>query len=173
MLDRQDRIEEWLIDAIDPGIQKTAGHPTASREDVDQPQHTEDDMGLDGQNETLTPHLRGVSADLQRAARLIDQLAKNAADGHAPPATALTPAIVLLKSVRAQLPPDESRRRPGSARTRIRDYLESRAGEIVSADELAEVAGIHAWARRIRELRDAGYDIEHLGGGRYRLRGLD
>lgn len=44
---------------------------------------------------------------------------------------------------------------PG-ARERILRYLRLRLGEIVDKDELAGVAGIHEWARRVRELR-----VEH------------
>jgi len=41
-----------------------------------------------------------------------------------------------------------------SARDRLRRYFEQHVGEIVDKDELAQVAGIHEWARRVRELRD-------------------
>ena len=61
-------------------------------------------------------------------------------------------------------------RKPGpGARTRIRRYLEERVGEVVYGEELAAVAGISEWARRVRELREEGLVIEELGGSRYRL----
>jgi 5-methylcytosine-specific restriction endonuclease McrA len=40
------------------------------------------------------------------------------------------------------------------ARDRLRRFLEQNLGHVVDKHQLAEVAGIHEWARRIRELRD-------------------
>jgi hypothetical protein len=45
-------------------------------------------------------------------------------------------------------------RRGAGARDRLRRFLEENMGRIVDKQQLAEVAGIHEWARRIRELRD-------------------
>ena len=56
----------------------------------------------------------------------------------------------------------------GSAPRRIEGYLRHRAGEWVDGEEIAAVAGIAAWSRRIRELRDSGLHLEQ-SGGRYRL----
>lgn len=48
----------------------------------------------------------------------------------------------------------------GGAQTRILKYLKLRVGEVVTKDELSGVAGIHEWARRVRELRvDHGWPI--------------
>jgi 5-methylcytosine-specific restriction endonuclease McrA len=44
----------------------------------------------------------------------------------------------------------------GSAQQRLLAYLRLRLGEVVEKDELSGVAGIHEWARRVRELR-----VEH------------
>ena len=62
------------------------------------------------------------------------------------------------------------------ARSRILRYMQLRLGKTVSKEELSGVAGIHEWARRIRELRqDFGWDIhsantqEGLGTGEYIL----
>ncbi len=56
---------------------------------------------------------------------------------------------------------------------RILDYLTSRVGQNVPGREIAEVAGIAEWARRIRELRvEHGYEITVVRKGRdstYRL----
>ena len=61
-------------------------------------------------------------------------------------------------------------RKPGpGAKARVRRYLEARVGEIVYGEEIAAVAGISEWARRVRELRDEGLVIEELGRSRYRL----
>lgn len=40
------------------------------------------------------------------------------------------------------------------ARTKLRDYLNSHIGEVLSSEVLREVAGTSEWARRLRELRD-------------------
>jgi biotin operon repressor len=60
---------------------------------------------------------------------------------------------------------------PGQgARHRILTYLLEHVGEDVSGEQLAAVSGIHAWARRVRELRvEQGYDIVERGGSTYRL----
>ncbi len=62
------------------------------------------------------------------------------------------------------------------ARARILRYMQIRLGETVSKEELSGVAGIHEWARRVRELRqDLGWDIhsvntrDGLGVGDYVL----
>lgn len=41
-----------------------------------------------------------------------------------------------------------------AARDRLRAYFEANVGRVITTYELAEVAGIKAYARRIRELRD-------------------
>jgi hypothetical protein len=53
----------------------------------------------------------------------------------------------------------------GGARTALLLYFRSHPGEKVSPQELEGVAAIRAWARRIRELRGFGWDIETLGSG--------
>jgi hypothetical protein len=47
----------------------------------------------------------------------------------------------------------------GSARGRIRQYLQAHKGEVIDGAELAVVGGISEYARRIRELRDEGLTI--------------
>jgi len=44
-------------------------------------------------------------------------------------------------------------RKPG-ARTKLRAFFEANVGRVVTTTELSEVAGIHDYQRRIRELRD-------------------
>lgn len=63
-----------------------------------------------------------------------------------------------------------------SAQDRIIRYLLLRRGEVVTKDEISGVAGISAWARRVRELReDHGWLIHtvhtmpRLGPGQYVL----
>ncbi|MET8990634.1 hypothetical protein ABZW49_34730 [Nonomuraea wenchangensis] len=53
----------------------------------------------------------------------------------------------------------------GGARTALLLYFRSHPGEKVSPQELEGVAAIRAWARRIRELRAVGWDIDTLGSG--------
>jgi len=49
---------------------------------------------------------------------------------------------------------------PGGARDRLRKFFLENVGRVVSTQELAEVAGIRTYARRIRELRtEEGYQI--------------
>lgn len=58
-----------------------------------------------------------------------------------------------------------------SARKRILELLKSRVGEEVLRDEIIEAGAISEWARRVRELSQAGWDIETTQDG-YRLRSL-
>jgi biotin operon repressor len=63
------------------------------------------------------------------------------------------------------------RARPGAGgKPKLLAYLQRRLGEPVDGQELAAVAGIGEWARRVRELRTQdGYDITELGNSTYRL----
>lgn len=51
----------------------------------------------------------------------------------------------------------------GGARTALLLYFRSHLGEEISPRELEGVAAIRAWARRIRELREVGWDIDTVG----------
>lgn len=53
----------------------------------------------------------------------------------------------------------------GGARTALLLYFRNHPGEALSPQQLEGVAAIRAWARRIRELREVGWDIETLGAG--------
>lgn len=53
----------------------------------------------------------------------------------------------------------------GGARTALLLYFRSHRGEALSPHQLEGVAAIRAWARRIRELRQVGWDIDTLGSG--------
>jgi hypothetical protein len=53
----------------------------------------------------------------------------------------------------------------GGARTALLLYLRNHPGEAISPHQLEGVAAIRAWARRIRELRQVGWDIDTLGSG--------
>jgi 5-methylcytosine-specific restriction endonuclease McrA len=61
----------------------------------------------------------------------------------------------------------------GATHRRILAYLVERVGQDVPGRELAQVAGIHEWARRLRELRvEHGYRITRVRAGQnsvYRL----
>lgn len=113
-----------------------------------------------------TIDLESVALRLERCSSLAQVLARKAHEGKPPSPQTLDAMSALLRGIRLDLHGSDGHLE-GSAKERILRYLEQREGEVVHADELAEVAGIHAWARRIRELRDQGYPIEHLGGGRY------
>lgn len=65
---------------------------------------------------------------------------------------------------------------PRSARSRVLLYLRQHVGQTVDGDQLDGVSGIRASARRLRELRAAGWDItgnkedSGLKPGQYKLR---
>jgi len=122
-----------------------------------------------GQIAVSDDELQALSAQLERAGVLLRQLGENGRVGRAPTYESLGAALLILLNVRGRLYHGTKPELTGSARSRILHYLEAHEGEAVSADELNEVAGIRAWARRIRELREEGHDIEHVGDGRYRL----
>lgn len=62
-----------------------------------------------------------------------------------------------------------------SAREKLATFFREHLGETLGQEELANVAGITAWQRRIRELRQAGWKIQtnnddaSLKPGEYRL----
>jgi hypothetical protein len=49
-----------------------------------------------------------------------------------------------------------------SGRARILEYMKVKVGQVVTKEELIIVSGIHDYPRRIRELRDAGWDIASM-----------
>lgn len=70
------------------------------------------------------------------------------------------------------------RREPG-ARAKIRSFLEANVGRVIATNEISEVAKIHDYQRRIRELRDeegmqisSHIDRADLKPGQYRLESL-
>lgn len=64
---------------------------------------------------------------------------------------------------------------PRSGRGRILAYFQMHIGEVVNQHQIAGVGGIHEWARRVRELREAGWPIAsgkedaELKPGQYRM----
>lgn len=46
------------------------------------------------------------------------------------------------------------------AKARLLAFLLANVGRVVDSDQLRDVAGISEWGRRVRELRDDGYQIE-------------
>ncbi len=105
--------------------------------------------------------VRGIAAALQSVAAAMDSGGECGDE--------LDELVVQLKGVRRRA--FGPARRAGSASGRIRALLIQRVGEWVTGEELAAVAGISEWARRIRELREAGYLISESGGS-YRLNEL-
>lgn len=70
--------------------------------------------------------------------------------------------------------------RPPGARKKLRAFLESRVGQVVTSEQLREIAGISEWARRVRELRDeegmrilSHNDREDLKPNEYMLESLE
>ncbi|MFC7673276.1 HNH endonuclease [Mycolicibacterium sp. GCM10028919] len=75
---------------------------------------------------------------------------------------------------------NDIRRRPGSARDRILQFLIAEVGHVVTRDQLDYVAKIKEGSRRVRELRDeegwpieSHIDVAFLTPGQYRLVSAD
>lgn len=104
---------------------------------------------------------------LRAAARMInsvaDALDANRRDGLG---EHLDSATAQLRGLRREL--FGPRELTGSARDRLAAHLTLHAGQWVQGTELAEVSGISAWARRLRELRADGWAISEQNGA-YRL----
>ena len=122
-----------------------------------------------GQNEPTGEDLAAISEKLERASALLAQLAVNGRAGSTPGAGALSAALTLVLGARSRLYGEERPDLEGSARQRILHHFQRNELEVVSAAELAEVSGIRAWERRVRELREAGHDVVYLGNGNYRF----
>jgi hypothetical protein len=112
---------------------------------------------------------RAESDRLRDLATVLESIAAAVDEGRAEQAQ-FDAVIAQLRGLRRTVCGDV--RRPGSAKARIRAYLVEHVGETVYGEELAEVSGILAWARRVRELREDGLPIVELGGSRYRLERL-
>lgn len=104
--------------------------------------------------------LRGIALVLMRLADDLDA-------GRPVDAEHVDLAIAQLKGARVRT--FGERRLVGSARERIRSYMIDNAGQEIPGDELAEVAGISEWARRVRELRAEGLEIHQSRPGHYKL----
>lgn len=63
-------------------------------------------------------------------------------------------------------------REPG-AKSKLLSVFQVNVGRELDKDFLAQVAGVHDWARSIRTLRQEGHDIELLQNGSYRLNSLN
>lgn len=107
-----------------------------------------------------------VAERLRDLAAALESIASAVEDGRAE-RRHFDSAIAQLRRLRRQTHGDA--RPPGSAKARIRAYLIEHVGEVVYGEEIAEISGILAWARRVRELRQDGLEIVELGGSRYRL----
>lgn len=109
-----------------------------------------------------------AAARLRALALTIGQLAERLERGETVDPRPLDLAVAQLKGVRIKA----FGRRGGetaSARQRLRDYFIENVGQDLPGEELAEVAGISEWARRIRELRAEGLEITQPAVGSYRL----
>ena len=74
---------------------------------------------------------------------------------------------------------DYPKRKQG-ARSKIRAFLEAHVGEVVTTDQISDIANIRDYQRRIRELRDeegmqirSHVDLAQLKPGQYLLETLD
>ncbi len=113
----------------------------------------------------MEPH--EVARRLRNVAVTLERLSERMAHGETVDAEPLDLAVAQLKGLRIH---GFGRTRPsGVARDRIRRYLIDNVGETIPGEELAEVAGISEWARRLRELRAEGLAISQPDIGMYRL----
>ena len=104
---------------------------------------------------------------LEWLATALDQYAKRLEAGEAVTPETLDVAVAQLKGLRIRA---FGRTRSGeSARARIRAYLIEHVGEELPGEEIAEIAGVSEWARRLRELRAEGMNISQPTVGSYRL----
>src|SRR4051812_36620079 len=72
----------------------------------------------------------------------------------------------LADSTRGCEPQSLTERRLSKTHQRILDFLVDRVGQDVPGREIADVAGIWEWARRVRELRvEHGYSITRVKAG--------
>jgi biotin operon repressor len=97
----------------------------------------------------------------------LEHLSQAMTEGESVASESLDHAIAQLKGLRIHA--FGRTRSPGAARDRIRSYLIENVGQIIPGEELAEVAGISEWARRLRELRAEGLQISQPEVGMYRL----
>jgi biotin operon repressor len=104
--------------------------------------------------------LHGVAASLERLSQMMAAAERVEPDS-------LDHAIAHLKGLRIHA--FGGARAPGAARHRLRIYLIENLGEAIPGEELAEVAGISEWGRRVRELRAEGMEISQPAVGMYRL----
>ena len=108
-----------------------------------------------------------VARRLHGVAMSLEQLSAAMAGGEALDSDSLDRAVAQLKGLRVHA--FGRSRSPGAARDRIRSYLIQNIGQIIPGEELAEIAGISEWARRLRELRAEGLRISQPEIGMYRL----
>jgi hypothetical protein len=107
---------------------------------------------------------------LRRAASSLATLADEIEAGEAD-RDEIDPVIAeIVSAQRRHFGPRPRARRGEGGRQKLLAYLRERVGQVVFGEELAAIAGIGEWARRIRELRhEHGYEITELGGSAYRL----
>ena len=95
----------------------------------------------------------------QRASRQLDDLSKQYdALSHRDKIGALILAQRSIRSLGKRVS-DDVAGAEHSAKDRIAAYFEANAGRVIEGEELAVVAGIAEYGRRIRELRSQGLDI--------------
>lgn len=108
-----------------------------------------------------------VARRLHGVAMTVEHLSQQLASADEVDPDGLDRAIAQLKGLRIHA--FGRTRSPGAARDRIRAYLVEHVGETIPGEELAEIAGISEWARRLRELRADGLVISQPAVGMYRL----
>lgn len=111
-----------------------------------------------------------VARRIAGVAAALDRLSSRLSAGDPLGPDSLDLAIAQLKGLRVHAFGRGRSAEP--ARDRIRAYLIEHVGEVIPGEELAEVAGVSEWARRLRELRAEGLPISQPEVGMYRLDAL-
>lgn len=113
-------------------------------------------------------------AALRRAAEELGRLAERIEVGEGSRDEFSGIAATIMGSVVRLYGPRPRAKAGHGAKWSILQRLSDRLGQRVHREELAVVAGIDDWARRLRELRvEHGYDIEHVENGWYVLHSRD
>jgi 5-methylcytosine-specific restriction endonuclease McrA len=113
---------------------------------------------------------KDAAAALRGAANSVAEFADKVEAGEAKRDELDQTVAEIVGAQRRHFGPRPRARRGEGGRHKLLAYLRERVGQPVYGEELAAIAGIGEWARRIRELRhEHGYEISELGGSAYRL----
>jgi hypothetical protein len=124
-------------------------------------------MSDDTSRQEAVRRLRGLADDLNSEADLVVSGGGTR--------SALDRVAVEIRGVQVDLFGTSPRSRRGEgAKAKILAFMQEHVGETIHGEQIAEISGIHEWARRVRELRvEDGYEITEVGSSAYRLEKAD